>query len=130
MKLMIFLIYLFCEIYFFNLFINKFGFFSLIIEVILSALFGLMLILGNNLKFISINNFNFKNVVGSVLFRLIGAILLIIPGIITDILGIIFFLISFFLRKTTMNNTFNNNDTDISNDDTIIDVEIEDDRKL
>lgn len=127
MKLLMLLMYLLCEFYFFGIFVSEFGFFSLILEIIFSGLIGFVLLLtiGSNLQFLSVRDFSVNKLLGSLFARLIGSILLILPGILTDILGFILCIVSFFLRKNISDNMKQGNQSD-----DVIDVEIENDRKL
>ena len=130
MRLVSILIYLLCEFYFFGVFVDEFGFFTLLLEIIISGLlgFGLLLTIGSNLR-PTINSFSVNNLLGSLFARLVGSILLILPGILTDAIGITLCIVSFFLRKNVIDNANQDNASDIK-DNNIIDVEIENDRKL
>lgn len=141
MKIILFLLYLFIEIFLLVEFGDEFGVFALFAEIILSGIIGFGFIISiNNVGgyFINFSNFfNISNIVGSVIFRLIGGILLILPGILCDIVGIIFLIFSFIFtfRKDNenpknfhdfrfQNFTFKRDSERYNNEDEIIDVEI------
>ncbi len=129
-----FLAYLFIEIfvsYEFTKILTPFGMF---LEVILSAIWGIVLI--KNLNFtlrdsmikLMHREISQEEFISIGMFKFIGAILLIIPGVFTDILGILmqfdefgaFIARKFLPKKDIQKDPF---------DDDIIDVEIIEDKK-
>jgi len=135
-----FLIYLFIEIfvtYEFTKIVSPFGTF---LEIIATAVIGIFII--KNLNFSLLENMQ-KVLRGEIsqeefisigLFKLVGAILLIVPGVFSDILGILMQFEEFatFIVKK-ISNRFNNRykyyQPKKDFDDDIIDVEIIEDKK-
>ena len=125
-----FLIYLFLEILICSSFSSHFGAFMMFLEVIGSFLFGLFLVKNLNLSFVEniqrvvTREITQQEFISIGLFRLVGAILLMIPGVLTDIIGLLmqFEEVGSFIGKKVfpMQETRRDNFT---NDD-IIDVEI------
>lgn len=107
---MLFIIYLFIEIYLIVIFVDEFGILMLFLEIFISALLGIG-ILASQYK-VMIESFNsifvikegIGNFIGRNFFRIIGGLCLIIPGILSDIVGLGFFIISFFflIKKTKL----------------------------
>ena len=135
-----FLIYLFIEIfitYEFTSIVSPFGTF---LEIIATAVIGIFII--KNLNFSLVENMqkvlrreiSQEEFISIGLFKLIGAILLIIPGVFSDILGILmqFEEFAIFITKK-ISNRFNNRyeyyQPKKDFDDDIIDVEIIEDKK-
>ena len=119
--------YIFLEIVMVVLYILEFGFLSFFAEVFLSAIIGVILILnyGFSNLFNIINYFNIKDIFGS-LGIAVGGFALIIPGVISDIFGIILIIIAMFWKlkfKTTKSSQSRQ-----YSDDEIIDVEIIEER--
>ena len=129
-----FLAYLFIEIfvsYEFTKILTPFGMF---LEVILSAIWGIVLI--KNLNFtlrdsmikVMHREISQEEFISIGMFKFIGAILLIIPGVFTDILGVLmqfdefgaFIARKFLPKKDVQKDPF---------EDDIIDVEIIEDKK-
>lgn len=129
-----FLAYLFIEIfvsYEFTKILTPFGMF---LEVILSAIWGIVLI--QNLNFtlrdsmikVMYREISQEEFISIGMFKFIGAILLIIPGVFTDILGLLmqfdefgaFIARKFLPKKDIQKDPF---------EDDIIDVEIIEDKK-
>ena len=121
-----FLIYLFFEIlitYEFGAIFTPFGLF---LEVIFTAILGIVIIkdlnfsLLENIKRVLKKEINEQEFISIGLFRFVGATLLIIPGVLTDIIGILLmfeFFAKWFGRKTFISkNEYEDND--------IIEVEI------
>lgn len=116
--------YLIAEIIVIYFYIDNYGFFSYLIEVILSGVLGFFLIFK-----IGIENLK-TSLVSSSLSSLFssfgvgfGGFLILMPGILSDIFGLIIALSSLFLRPK--NDIRNQN---FKNDDEVIDVEIIDDK--
>ena len=129
-----FLVYLFIEIFVSYEFTKIFTPFGMFFEIIFSAIFGIVLI--QNLNFtlrdslikVMHREISQEEFISIGMFKFIGAILLIIPGVFTDILGILMqfdqfgaFIARKFLPK--------NNKDEFKPDDDIIDVEIIEERK-
>jgi UPF0716 protein FxsA len=149
-----FLLYLFCEVMVTSTIAGEIGGLATFIEIIISAIIGIFLL--QNLKFsilekvstLRSGNITQEEFIKGSIGAAAGAILLIIPGFFTDILGILlqfsFFAVissKFFKFKTKPKNSFSNQShfsyTSYSNntqhktkgDDDVIDVEIIDDNK-
>lgn len=143
MKLVLFVVYLFVEIYFIVLFADEFGILSVFLEILISAFVGLGILATQYRVMLESYNSIFKsqngigNFIGKSFFRLIGGILLIAPGILSDIIGLTFFIISlFFPTKLKSDNDdflgefgdFQNR-KDSTDSSEVIDVEIIEDNK-
>ncbi len=125
-----FLVYLFFEILFSYEFARVFTPFGLFLEIIFSAMVGIYVI--KNLHFSFFDGFqkvlrreiSEEEFVTAEFFKLIGAFLLIIPGIFSDIFGILFLFEPFgrWFGKKFFRNTTVYKKSPI--DDDIIDVEI------
>lgn len=104
MRFLIFIIYLASEIYLIAQFIDEWGFLTFVGEVILSALFGFGILsaqfgaVGENLKGLMNFRVSVSAFLGKSIFRAIGGILLILPFVLSDILGACFVVISLFFR--------------------------------
>lgn len=129
MKFAIFVLYFFVEIYSIITFAEVFGIFSLFVEFIVSAVVGFV-ILASQYKamfayspLIFNNPFGLKNLINKSLFRLLGGILLILPGIISDIVGIVCFFVALFYPIQS-NSQFFGDSTQSNDDPNIIDAEI------
>jgi len=127
-----FLIYLFFEIlitYEFGAIFTPFGLF---LEVIFTAILGIVIIkdlnfsLFENIKRVLKKEINEQEFISIGLFRFVGATLLIIPGVLTDIIGILLmfeFFAKWFARKIFISkNEYKDND--------IIEVEIIEDKRI
>jgi len=123
-----FLVYLFLEILFSYEFTSMFTPFGMFLEILFTFFFGVFLLKNLNIAFIdNIQKLRRREIsqeefVSIGVFQLVGAILLMIPGVFTDILGILMQFDSFgsfvarsFLPKKEVKKDF---------DDDIIDVEI------
>lgn len=112
MRFLIFLVYLASEIYLIAEFIDEWGFWAFVGEVILSALFGFGILsaqfgaVGTNLRGIMRFRVSVGAFVGKSIFRAIGGILLILPFIISDILGVCFVALSLFFRTKSAESGF------------------------
>lgn len=104
MRLLIFLIYLASEIFLIAEFIDEWGFLAFVGEVVVSAFLGFGILasqfgaVGADLRGIMSFRVNLGSFLGRSIFRAIGGILLILPFIISDILGICFVVLSLFFR--------------------------------
>ena len=130
MKILVFFIYLFLETFFTISFGSRIGVFYLFLEIIISAVFGLLILLNiRNESYAYLNDvsklFNLNNFVKSVFCKMLAGIFLIIPGIFSDLLGIIALVVSsFVLNKQS---PLENNEEMMEE---IIDVEIENTNNL
>lgn len=89
------LVYFFAELGAFVLFSQKFGFWSLVGEILLSGVVGFFLLTGalagSNESIIEFlrNARNPKEIIASNLSKVFGALLLILPGLLSDSVGIL-----------------------------------------
>ncbi len=134
MPLILGFIYLFLEVLITYEIIDSIGVLGFVLEIILSALFGFFILVNYRL-FLSEamirlreRQISYEAFVGSNVFRILGAILLILPGGLTDILGILmqfsalgFLLFKPFMKKPPLDSTHSTNAPQKSE---IIDVEI------
>lgn len=131
-----FLIYLFLEVIVSVNIASKLGGLATFSEIILSAVAGFFILvrfqdtLRENMKMVSTRTIDLRQFQELNVFTLLGAVLLIIPGFLTDILGILLqfhvftsMLVNRFSAKYNTHNTkdFNSNKT---KEDNVIDVEI------
>jgi len=128
-----FFIYLFLEIFVSYEFTKIFTIFGMFFEVIGTLLLGIIILknlnfsLAENMMRVAKREISQQEFISIGLFKLVGAILLIVPGVFTDILGILMqfdefgsFIARKFLPNQTQKNSF---------DDDIIDVEIVEEKK-
>lgn len=112
MRFLIFLVYLAGEIFLIAQFIDEWGFLAFVGEVILSALLGFGILsaqfgaVGANLRGIMSFRVSVGAFVGKSIFRALGGILLILPFIISDILGVCFVALSLFFRIKSAESSF------------------------
>ena len=113
-----FLVFLFLEIATSSFFSDILGFFLTFVWIILSIIIGIFLLKNFNLVVmynvseIMKGNLSKEEFYKNNIAKLVGALLLIIPGFFTDILGILFFsgiLNPIFMK--VINNKFNKNNT-------------------
>jgi 2-isopropylmalate synthase len=131
-----FLIYLFLEVIVSVNIASKLGGLATFSEIILSAVAGFFILvrfqdtLRENMKMVLTRTIDLRQFQELNVFTLLGAVLLIIPGFLTDILGILLqfhvftsMLVNRFSAKYNTHNTkdFNSNKT---KEDNVIDVEI------
>lgn len=112
--------YIFLEIFAIYTFVDEFGFFTFFIEVIVSAMLGLVFMA--KFGFVSMRNLNSViNLINNFGVS-IGSFLILMPGILCDITGFCIIIFSVFSRKNIdeSNNIFKK----YSEDEDIIDVEI------
>lgn len=84
---------------------QKFGFFPIFVEILLSAFMGVVILI--NLRFSFQQTFldlfqgklGFRDFVMGNFSKIFGALILILPGIICDIAAVVLFIISYFLLK-------------------------------
>lgn len=137
-----FIVYLFLEVLVSVNISSAIGGLMTFIEIILSAFIGISILvnfratLSENIAAVSRNQIDLQEFQSLNLFTLIGAILLIIPGFLTDIIGV---MLQFSVFTTMLVNHFNmkfkskNSDFHTHNskkDSNVIDVEIVDDNTL
>jgi len=132
MGLIYFLGYLFLEILFSYEFAKFFTPFGLFLEVILTALAGITIIrtlnfsMYESMQRVMRREISEEEFISIGLFKLIGAVLLFIPGVFSDMVGLLlmfepfakWFAKKFFKRQTVYTDIYDSNDADI------IDVEI------
>lgn len=89
------LVYFFAELGAFVLFAQKFGFWTLVAEILLSGVVGFFLLTGalagsneGIVEFLR-NARNPKEIIASNLTKVFGALLLIVPGLLSDSVGIL-----------------------------------------
>ena len=136
MRLILVFIYLFLEVLITYEMIDFLGVFGFVLEIVLSAILGFFILmnyrffLGDALVRLRERAISYEAFVGSNVFRILGAILLILPGGLTDILGILmqfsalgFLAVKPFMKKPTSDSAFfdTNNKSQKSE---IIDVEV------
>jgi len=134
MGLIYFLVYLFLEILFSYEFAKIFTPFGLFLEVIISALAGIYILrlfpfsLNESMAKVLNREITQEEFLSIGLFKFIGALLLIIPGIFSDILGILLLFEPFakwIARKLLpKQNIYTSTASSHPTDDDIIDVEI------
>jgi 2-isopropylmalate synthase/UPF0716 protein FxsA len=92
--LVLLILYLFFEVMTTAAFINAFGGLALFLEIITTAVVGVLMFSGLNRHMGSLmgdlmaRRISEQELVASSLYRVIGALLLIVPGILTDLLGL------------------------------------------
>jgi len=138
-----FMIYLFLEVLVSVNISSAIGGFATFIEILLSAFVGISLLVNfrttlmQNMGALSINAIDVNEFQRLNLFTIIGAFLLIIPGFLTDIIGILMqfsvftsMIVNRYSVKSTKHNSYNTYDSyeNIQNtnikDSDVIDVEI------
>ena len=102
---------------------REIGFFPLFVEVIASALIGAALLLNLRFSFMEIledfvkGNTKIRDFIYGNFAKIFGAFLLILPGILSDIIGIILLVCAFVFLKSKKDNRYSQ--------DEIIDVEVD-----
>jgi len=131
-----FLVYLFLEVIISVNISSAIGGLATFFEIMASALLGISILanfrntLVENFRAVSTNSIDLKEFQELNLFTLIGAILLIIPGFFTDILGVILqfsvFTTMLVNRYSVKSDDYNSsyNENNIKKDSDVIDVEI------
>lgn len=128
-----FLIYLFVEVMAISQFIQYFGGLVFFIEIVASFIVGALILA--NFKYViveQLNNFafgriNYTELASVSAFTLIGAVLLMIPGVLTDIVGIVMQFESFaiFIKRVLLKDKFESEKKyNKRSEDDYIDVEI------
>ena len=130
MKLLLAVVYFFVEMFCIVEFADEFGILVLFLEIIVSAILGFGVMFGQYsmlpMAYSEILNGGIRNFIGRNILRLIGAILLIIPGILCDIIGFSFVVVCLFFITKEQNCTSQQTKYEDGN---IIDVEIIEDKK-
>lgn len=127
-----FLVYLFFEILVTYEFAKLFTPFGLFLEVLFSAIVGVIIIrdlnfsLFENMQRVLRREITEQEFISIGLFRFVGAIFLIIPGVLTDIIGILF-MFEFFAKWVARKIFISKSDY---KDSDIIDVEIIEDKRI
>lgn len=127
-----FLVYLFFEILVTYEFAKLFTPFGLFLEVLFSAIVGVIIIrdlnfsLFENIQRVLRREITEQEFISIGLFRFVGAIFLIIPGVLTDIIGILF-MFEFFAKWVARKIFISKSDY---KDSDIIDVEIIEDKRI
>lgn len=132
-----FLVYLFLEVLISVNISSSIGGIATFFEIILSAFIGISILINfrktlvENMSAVSYNCIDLEQFQRLNLFTLFGAILLIIPGFLTDILGILMqfsvftsMLVNRYNVKSGKCNTANADKTSLKKDSDVIDVEI------
>ncbi|WP_276951767.1 FxsA family protein [Helicobacter rodentium] len=136
MRLILVFIYLFLEVLITYEMIDFLGVLGFVLEIVFSAILGFFILmnyrffLGDALVRLREREISYEAFVGSNVFRILGAILLILPGGLTDILGILmqfsalgFLAVKPFMKKPTSDSApFDVNSK--SQKSEIIDVEV------
>lgn len=132
-----FLVFLFAEVMLSSEFAAHFGGFVFFGEIILSFVAGVVLLANFKYAIVEqLNNFAFgkmaqEDLLSVGIFTLMGAIFLIIPGILTDVLGVLmqFEWFALLLKKILFSSVFPTNQYHKRGKDDYIDVEVIDERK-
>ena len=123
--------YICLEIVLVVLYILEFGFLSFFVEIFLSAIIGVILLFnyGFSNLFNNINYLNIRDIFGS-LSLAIGGFVLIIPGMLSDIFGLVVILIALGLKLYSKfgGTKYSDQTYQSKYDDEIIDVEIIEER--
>ncbi len=133
-----FLLYLFLEVVVSVNISSAIGGINTFLEILLSAFIGISILvnfrstLGENLHAVSTNRIDLQEFQRLNIFTLLGAILLIVPGFLTDILGIFLqfsvftkMLVNRFTAKSQQDDTIHyHKTTTTKKEDNVIDVEI------
>ena len=131
-----FLIYMFLEILVSYEFTSLFTPLGMFLEILITAILGVALFKNLNISLIENmqkvlrREISQEEFISIGLFKFIGAILLIIPGVFTDILGVLmqFDIFGSFVARHFLPHRENYNHNNF--DDDIIDVEIVEDKKV
>ena len=142
MRFFIFLAYIAIEFYLVLKVVEASGFWLFVLEIAVSALLGLGIlasqfsVMSEYLRNIMAFNLSVSSFLGRSILRFLGGIMLILPFVLSDILGLTFFIMSLFFKANEMDlrndfgKNFDNNfkkDFDFSSDsreNDIIDAEI------
>lgn len=132
MRFFLVFLYLCLELYLLVGFANTFGFLALVCEIIISGILGFGILSSQNeimfgsLRDIAMGKDNMGSFIGRSFFRFISGILLILPGILSDFFGIVFFIVSLLFKASGKREYKQTNATESSDfsDDDVIDVEV------
>ena len=132
-----FIVYLFAEVMTSTEFAAHFGGVTFFLEILVSFLIGVALLVNFKYAIVEqLNNFAFGRIAPEELisvgvFTLLGAILLIIPGVLSDIMGILmqFEWFALLLKKLFFRSDFPTHQNQSRGNDEYIDVEVIDDVK-
>ncbi|MBA3025096.1 MAG: FxsA family protein [Sulfurimonas sp.] len=131
-----FLVYLFLETLISVNISSAIGGFATFLEIVLSALVGIVLLvnfratLGENIRAVSSNQIDLQEFQRLNIFALLGAVLLIVPGFLTDIIGVLLqfsVFTSMVVNRTNVKSESDKtpyNQNTIQKDSDVIDVEI------
>ncbi len=128
-----FLVYLFLEVVISVNIASSIGGLSTFFEIIFSALVGISILmrfretLSENMRQVSMNRIDLQQFQKLNLFTLIGAVLLIVPGFFTDIMGILMqftVITSMFVNRYASKSNIQTPTTQDKKDENVIDVEI------
>ncbi|QCD52419.1 FxsA family protein [Campylobacter sp. RM16192] len=133
----LFLPYIIIEMFALYLFVNKYGFFNFVLEVILTAILGSVIMFRVGfVQFFSRAMFIRVSDIFGALGIAIGGFFILIPGLVSDFLGIAILILSMFTIFKNLNNTKNysefksrSKETKNSENIDIIDVEIVEESK-
>ena len=113
MRFLIFLAYIAIEFYLVIRVVEASGFWIFVAEIAVSALLGLGIlasqfsVMSESLRNIMAFNLSVSSFLGRSILRFLGGIMLILPFVLSDILGLTFFIMSLFLKA---------NERDLRND--------------
>jgi 2-isopropylmalate synthase/UPF0716 protein FxsA len=133
-----FLVYLFFEVMISVNLASKLGGFNTFLELILSALVGIVLLVNfrstliENMHAVSMQKIDVHEFQRLNIFAILGAVLLILPGFLTDIIGVLLqfsvftkMLVNRFTAKSSFEKkTYTHTQIHEEKDDDVIDVEI------
>ncbi|MBX7490753.1 FxsA family protein [Helicobacter turcicus] len=135
MPLILGFLYLFLEVFVSYEVIDIIGVLGFVLEIIITAFFGFFILvnfrlfLGDALMRVRERQLSYEAFVGSNIFRILGAILLILPGALTDIIGILmqFSIVGFMFVKPfikTMDVNVSQSSKNRQSQSEVIDVEV------
>lgn len=132
MRFLLFIAYIFIEIFLIAEFVDEAGFLAFILEIIISALLGFGILasqlgsINDNLRNLMAFRLSLGSFLGRSIFRFIGGVLLIIPAILSDIFGVTFFIISLLFKAESqrINSEFESYGDSKPHNDEVIDVEV------
>lgn len=132
MRFLLFIAYIFIEIFLIAEFVDEAGLLAFILEIIISALLGFGILasqlgsINDNLRNLMAFRLSLGSFLGRSIFRFIGGVLLIIPAILSDIFGITFFIISLLFKAESQNikSEFESYGDSKPHNDEVIDVEV------
>ena len=122
--------FFFLELYFSLKTGETIGFFWSVIWIVLSALLGMTLLKNSpvavmgNMQAVQKGKLNIKKFQDASMSYFIGSIMLIIPGVLSDFLGVIFLAYTFYLQFIAKITPEQTNFNQKKGDDNVIDVEI------